>query len=171
VIWDAFIQINAGESETERVFCTNANAPSNATERLRQDLVCPAIGRADPARCSVPPMSAFLIGTWSRDNWSERRYRTSAGGDRPEKERPMATNERRDKPVQVKKGKSAPGRRAAGLESPAARRGADELDARQARMREVRRKGPELRSGENRAALEAPRPPAPPTECDDENDQ
>ena len=75
----------------------------------------------------------------------------------------MASNERRDKPVQVKKGKTAAGRRAAGLESPGARRSAEELDARQARMREVRRKGPELRPGEDRAALEAPRPPAPPT--------
>jgi hypothetical protein len=83
----------------------------------------------------------------------------------------MATNERSDKPVQVKKGRTGPGRRAAGLESPAASRSEDELDARQNRMREVRRKGPDLPAGEQRAALEAPQPAVPPTECDDESDQ
>ena len=83
----------------------------------------------------------------------------------------MATNERSDKPVRVKKGTAGPGRGAAGLESAASRRSQDELDARQARIREVRRKGPDLPPGEDLAALEAPQPAVPPTECDDENDQ
>lgn len=83
----------------------------------------------------------------------------------------MATNERRDKPIPVKKGTVAPSRRAPGLESPGPTRGKDELDARQARIREERRKGPELKKGEERRALEAPAQIVPPTECDDENDQ
>ena len=83
----------------------------------------------------------------------------------------MATNERRDKPVQVKKGTVAASRRAPGLESPAPTRGKDELDARQARIREERRKGPELKRGEDRRTLEGPAEIVPPTECDDENDQ
>lgn len=83
----------------------------------------------------------------------------------------MATNERDGKPVQVKKGRTTPGRRAGGLESPASSRSRDELDARQARIREVRRKGPDLPAGEDRAALESPKPPVPPTDCDEENDE
>ena len=82
----------------------------------------------------------------------------------------MASNEQRDKPA-VKKGTVGPSRRAPGLESTGATRGTDELDARQARIKEVRRKGPELKKGDERAALEGPAQVVPPTECDDENDQ
>ena len=83
----------------------------------------------------------------------------------------MASNEQRDKPVQVKKGAVGPSRRAPSLESPGSTRGKDELDAREARIREARRKGPELKRGEDRRALEGPAQVVAPTECDDENDQ
>ena len=82
----------------------------------------------------------------------------------------MATNEQREKPA-VKKGTVGPSRRAPSLESTEPPRGKDELDARQARIREARRKGPELKKGDEQAALEGAAQVVPPTECDDENNQ
>lgn len=83
----------------------------------------------------------------------------------------MASNERRDKPVPVKKGTSAPGRRPSGLESPQSPRSDEDLDSRQERIRETRRKGPELKREGDTGVLEAPAEAVPPTECDDEHDQ
>lgn len=69
----------------------------------------------------------------------------------------------------VKSGSTGPARRmenlpAASIEPP----DTEELDARQARIRAVRRKGPELPVGETQTAADAFVEDVPPTECDED---
>ena len=77
-------------------------------------------------------------------------------------------NARRELPV--KKGRTAPARRAPALESTAAKPTSEQLDARQARMRLRRRRGPELAPAQEPAARFESRRQVPPTDCDDEGE-
>jgi hypothetical protein len=80
-------------------------------------------------------------------------------------------NQRRDEPVQVKKGTTGPARKAPTTEATAAKPSKAQLDARQERMRLKRRPGPELGAGpESRARAES-QESVPPTDCDDEGEQ
>jgi hypothetical protein len=80
-------------------------------------------------------------------------------------------NQRRDEPVQVKKGMTGPAKKAPTTEATAAKPSKSQLDARQERMRLKRRPGPELGRGpESRAQAES-QENVPPTECDDEGEQ
>lgn len=80
-------------------------------------------------------------------------------------------NEQRDKPIIVKSGKSAPPQRVESLERSVAPPAPEDLDARQARIRETRRRGPGLPPGEEGEAPAGTRQSVPPTDCDDENDR
>jgi hypothetical protein len=80
-------------------------------------------------------------------------------------------NQRRDEPVQVKKGMTGPARKAPTTEATAAKPSKAQLDARQERVRLKRRPGPPLGPGpESRAQAESQQN-VPPTDCDDEGEQ
>lgn len=84
----------------------------------------------------------------------------------------MAADEKRDTPVPVKKGTAGPPRRVptTATASSVSRKTPEELDERQKRMREVRRRGRQLGAGPAAAAL-AVKPAVPPTDADDEGEQ
>jgi hypothetical protein len=78
-------------------------------------------------------------------------------------------NVRRELPV--KKGRTAPARRAPGFESTAAKPTDEQLDAKQARMRLRRRRGPELAPAQESAARFESQRQVPPTECDEQGEE
>jgi hypothetical protein len=80
-------------------------------------------------------------------------------------------SQRRDEPVQVKKGTTGPSRRASTQESAAAKPAREDLDARQERIREKRRSGPPLPPPKESPARAETGANVPPTECDDEGEQ
>jgi hypothetical protein len=80
-------------------------------------------------------------------------------------------NQRRDQPVQVKKGTTGPARKAPTTEATAAKPSKAQLDARQERMRLKRRPGPPLGAGPESRAQPESQENVPPTECDDEGEQ
>jgi len=79
-------------------------------------------------------------------------------------------SQKRDEPVPVQHGTTGPARRPPATESTAARPDQEELDRRQARVRETRRRGPELGPARESGVRTEP-PDVPPTECDDEGEQ
>ena len=80
-------------------------------------------------------------------------------------------NQRRDVPVQVKKGTTGPARTAPTTEATAAKPSKAQLDARQERMRLKRRPGPPLGQGPEARAQAESQQNVPPTDCDDEGEQ